>query len=233
MIKTAAAVNLVDTEKIQLKHCQAEECPMCHSSIIAIEVSCALCAKDLNNGTGYFSVMNYCPKCQHCFITEEEAMLSSHGSVCVYYETCQVLSSEPVRFTPHTFNDKISALSPQFVEIYNQAKCAETQQLSHIAGMGYRKALEFLVKDYIIHSHPDDEEKVKKMFLGPCITTYIDNHRIKTLAQRAVWIGNDETHYVRDHANKEVEDLKRFISACVSYMDIELTYEEAEAIEKA
>lgn len=38
-------------------------------------------------------------------------------------------------------------VSPQFVEIYNQAKAAESFQLDQITGLGLRKALEFLIKD--------------------------------------------------------------------------------------
>jgi hypothetical protein len=89
-----------------------------------------------------------------------------------------------------------------------------------VAGPGYRKALEFLIKDYIISQFADeDAEKraahksaVEKQQLGPCIQEYIKNDRIKEISKRAAWLGNDETHYVRKWEDKDMEDLKRLIS---------------------
>ena len=36
-----------------------------------------------------------------------------------------------------------------FLTIYNQSLSAEDNNLDQIAGIGYRKALEFLIKDYL------------------------------------------------------------------------------------
>ena len=47
-------------------------------------------------------------------------------------------------------SDIISELSPNFCEIYNQAYIAEQTNLMQICGTGYRKSLEFLIKDYLI-----------------------------------------------------------------------------------
>jgi len=47
--------------------------------------------------------------------------------------------------------------------------------------------------------------------LSACIQQYIDNEKIKLVSKRAVWIGNDETHYVRKWIEKDIEDLKRLI----------------------
>lgn len=74
--------------------------------------------------------------------------------------------------------------------------------------MGYRKSLEFLIKDYAIAFHPDKETDIVKSQLSPCINEYIDNKRIKSLATASAWIGNDETHYTRKHEDYNVEHLK-------------------------
>ena len=66
--------------------------------------------------------------------------------------------------------------------------------------------------------------------LSPCINTYIDNPRIKTLATASAWIGNDETHYVRKHEDYNLEHLKIFISATVSFINSELSYLKAEQL---
>ena len=95
-----------------------------------------------------------------------------------------------------TFSNIISELSPNFCEIYNQAYIAEQTNLMQICGTGYRKSLEFLIKDYLISTLPEDQhEAIKNKFLNNCIRDNISNINIKTVASRAVWLGNDETHY--------------------------------------
>ena len=60
--------------------------------------------------------------------------------------------------------ENIENVSPSFVEIYTQATKAEEEGLSQISGVGYRKSLEFLIKDYIIFLNPEIEESVKNSF---------------------------------------------------------------------
>lgn len=103
--------------------------------------------------------------------------------------------------------------------------------LTEISGMGYRKALEFLIKDYAILRWPDDAEVIRKMTLGNCINEKIGYDRLKTLAQRAVWLGNDFTHYERRFEDFEIEDLKRFIDAALFWIEAELTTDEAEQLD--
>jgi hypothetical protein len=109
------------------------------------------------------------------------------------------------------FSEEIQTLSSGFVEIVNQAVAAEAIGLEQIVGMGFRKALEFLVKDFAKGEHPEEKEAIEKKMLGPCIKEYIDDSNVKTVAERAAWLGNDETHYVRRWETKDVEDLKRLV----------------------
>ena len=53
---------------------------------------------------------------------------------------------------PAYFPEEIMNISPMFILIYNQANEAESHELIQISGIGYRKALEFLIKDYCINS---------------------------------------------------------------------------------
>lgn len=116
-----------------------------------------------------------------------------------------------------------------FATTYAEAGQAEAQNLTEVAGCGYRKSVEYLVKDYLCKKFPDSAEDIKKELLGAAIKR-IEDSRIKTLAERSVWIGNDETHYIKKHENLDIEDMKRFISAMLHYIDAELALEEALSI---
>lgn len=63
--------------------------------------------------------------------------------------------------------------------------------------------------------------------LSRCIQSYCENTKIKTLATACAWIGNDETHYKRKLENRSINDLKTFINAVVTYIDSELSFDEA------
>ena len=102
-----------------------------------------------------------------------------------------------------------------------------TFELTELCGIGYRKALEFLVKDYAISIHPEHKSQIESSQLARCIADFIDNEKIKTLAKASAWLGNDETHYIRKHQNHNIQDLKRFIKATVAYIDSEFSFTEA------
>lgn len=91
----------------------------------------------------------------------------------------------------------------------------------------YRKALEFLIKDYSIHKFPDDSEDIKSKPLAQCIKKYIKNDYILTLAERSAWIGNDEAHYIRKQEDRDVSDMKAFIQAIVYFIGMVLITEDA------
>ncbi len=106
---------------------------------------------------------------------------------------------------------------------------AESEGLDQIAGVGYRKSLEFLVKDYAIRYFPNETDKIKKMLLGPVIKEYLaEFKKLQNLATAASWIGNDETHYVRRHDNQDIQSMKRFIRAAAQYIAAEFDAEDAD-----
>lgn len=163
----------------------------------------------------------FCPTCGRCFFivySIQETFHNLHGMPINQY---------PVSSETTMFSKELATLSPKFVEIYHQAERAENSDLTELCGIGYRKALEFLVKDYAISNHPEFKEQIESFPLSKCITDYINNEKIKTLAKASAWLGNDETHYVRIHQNYNVQDLKRFIKATVAYIEYELSFTEA------
>jgi len=122
------------------------------------------------------------------------------------------------------FSQSIKSLSPSFCEIFKQSCVAEENSLDQIAGPGYRKSLEFLIKDYLVsYKYKDEETKqktVKQSLLGKCISDHVDENRIKQCAARATWLGNDETHYTRKWNEKNIGHLKELISMTVGWIDL-------------
>lgn len=168
----------------------------------------------------------FCPHCNSLFLVHYQIFDRMHSYE--RYQSGCITHTYPAPSSKTNFTDRIKALSPKFIEIYHQSEKAEDDGLSEICGMGYRKSLEFLIKDYAISFNPDKESDIAKSQLSPCIKEYIENKHIKSLATASAWIGNDETHYTRKHEDYNIEHLKLFISAVVSYVDSELAYRMAE-----
>ncbi len=161
-----------------------------------------------------------CPRgaCLHLFIARYEGRYEPRGGKWNY----QLRSLLPFTPVPPSHPADVNTLSPQFVEIFRQAGVAEGFGLSEIAGVGYRKSLEFLVKDYCIDVEPANKEKIKAKQLGQVISDHIPDDNIKGCARRATWLGNDETHYVRRWTDKDITDLKALISLTESWINTHL-----------
>ncbi len=152
------------------------------------------------------------PSCNHTFIAE--------------YESNYFLRVEPnYRLDKMKFSNIIESVSISFCEIYNQAYAAHQMNLTQICGVGYRKALEFLIKDYIISKESTKEEAIKSKPLGKCIQEDVSEAKVKKVAERAVWLGNDETHYVRKWKEKDVDDLVSLIFLTVHWIESEIETE--------
>ncbi len=118
------------------------------------------------------------------------------------------------------FSPEVQSVSPQFVEIFHQAYQAERHGLDQVCGMGYRKALEFLLKDFVKSENPHEVSRIEAMPLAQCIRTYITDRGIREMAERAVWLGNDETHYVRVWTNLDTGDLKQLLDIVVQLVEL-------------
>ncbi len=88
-----------------------------------------------------------------------------------------------------------------------------------MVGIGLRKALEFLIKDYAGSLNPADDAAIKASTLAQCITRYITDVNVKACAERAAWLGNDETHYIRKWDSKDVKDLRTLVHLVVNWID--------------
>jgi len=117
----------------------------------------------------------------------------------------------------------------------DQASAAEAYRLNLVAGMGYRKALEFLAKDYAVYDlrleldeakEAGDQARMDKIsaqideITGKWLSEIlqmIPDPLTKEAAKRAAWLGNDETHYTRVWTKHDVDDLKRLLGIVANY----------------
>lgn len=202
-------------------------CPCCHTALIPTHLSSSHIDNGMPEKNSKLVSLYLCPKCEDYFLAHYSIFTTSSN---IYIPSGNLSYLTPYGDEQTVFSDKINSLSPNFVKIYHQSEKSEHIGLTEICGLGYRKALEFLVKDYAITFNPDKIDSIKSTMLSPCINEYIDNQRIKSLATASAWLGNDETHYVRKHDDYNLKHLKAFISAIVSYIDSELSYLEAESL---
>jgi hypothetical protein len=188
-----------------------DRCPVCNNGIKPL-----FRYASNHNQNIFLEIVWQCPveNCQKLFIATYNQKRFVGG-----YEIGRF---SPQKILTRVFDKEISGISPNFILIYNQAEIAEKNNLMQICGPGYRKALEFLIKDYLINYKPEAKEAIEQSLLMPCISKYVDNTNIKECAKRAVWIGNDETHYKRKWEDKDIGDLKSIIELTLYWIASEI-----------
>jgi hypothetical protein len=188
---------------------------------------CPICSQGVDPRIRFAYLFSFAPRieavfqcpllnCRHLFIGYYSVPHTSHSAV---YHLSRVT---PLTYKSREFGELISSASSDFVRIFNQAHNAEELGLSDIAGPGYRKALEFLIKDYSISRNADASNDIKNKQLSNVIREHVTDNNIKSTAKRAAWLGNDETHYLRKWEDHDLEDLKILIELTVRWIESEL-----------
>ncbi|MEQ3038957.1 hypothetical protein [Thomasclavelia ramosa] len=173
-----------------------------------------------------------CPDCHNGILVYYKVLcdlqIPKYGKEYVVsnWKTFTIKSIFPTAIAQFPYNDIISKVSSRFKDIYVQSLQAKLDGKNELVGIGYRKSIEFLIKDYLLHIKHEKSVKIPNLPLGECIKL-IDSPKIQTLAKASTWLGNDETHYVRKHTDKDICDLEKFLDALVYYLTYELTVEEA------
>lgn len=110
--------------------------------------------------------------------------------------------------------------SSKFIKTYLQSLEAENSGLDELAGMGYRKAIEYLVKDWAIKNKPEDKGAIVKLSLAKIIADYYSGD-LKDMLDRATWLGNDQTHYTKIFEQFDTDILKELIAVIMVELDNE------------
>jgi hypothetical protein len=119
------------------------------------------------------------------------------------------------------FLEGVTETSVNFEKVFGQAVKAAADGLDEIAGIEYRKALEFLMKDYCVKQAPSKAVEIKRKHLGACIQDHITNPNLQECARIAAWLGNDETHYERIWTQHDINDLKILLQLTQSWISTE------------
>jgi len=106
----------------------------------------------------------------------------------------------------------------RFIKTYLQSLVAENNGLDELAGMGYRKAIEYLVKDWAIQTKPEDKQKIESSWLGGVINDYYTGD-LKEILERATWLGNDQAHYNKIFEEYDLDILKELIELIMVELD--------------
>ena len=120
-------------------------CPICYSRVTTRAIFATV------TETSFFKellqIVFRCPNhdCDRLFIGLYERSTNRTGGM--YSPVFTLTDLAPVFPPEEPFSDEIKSISPSLIEIYNQAAVAEGYGLKQVAGMGFRKALEFLIKD--------------------------------------------------------------------------------------
>lgn len=197
-----------------------DTCPCCHNGIEPKFKFAFFHDNDHPTlGNNYVQAVFQCPRHDCCRIFIADYLQPSLAIRRYESQNFELKSLSPYWYKKKIFPDCIEKMSPQFCAIYNDAAAAESRGLKEVVGSGYRKSLEFLVKDFLISEHPADAEKIKKAWLGDLIRDKIEDVNIKSCAERAAWLGNDETHYLRKWEDKDISDLKILITLSANWIE--------------
>jgi hypothetical protein len=193
---------------------QADECPRCHRHVVP-KTLVQVVRNDFPEAD--VEEVSQCTSedCGGLFISVFRVLPPTTNPQ--RYEYSRSMPTEP---TPPEVQPEVASVSPNFVEVYTQAMAAEAAELHQLTGIGLRKSLEFLVKDFAIHMNaPEQHAHICAKTLASCIAEYIPDVSLQAVAKRAAWLGNDETHYIRKWEDRDISDLKTLIRLTMNGVD--------------
>lgn len=107
-------------------------------------------------------------------------------------------------------------LSERFQKYHTQAALAEASGSEELAAIGYRAALECLLKDYEITEREKPREEIVKKRLHDLLTGFEDDVIISGDVVRIM--GNDFAHYERRHEEVPFATLKHYYRICLGHI---------------
>lgn len=196
------------TRHINNYYSKPATCPHCGIGVDAPFVR--KCVFETEAGALLMAATCKCTSCQRYFFFTCLHDGKSAPSVCIW----------PNSDSPYS-NDNLSAISPRFIDIYNQALRSESRGDIDIAAIGYRTALEILVKDYAINELGLDADEVSKQSLCNAIGEYLKQEDLVKTADVVRIFGNDYVHYKEKYPDKDFHILKSYMIIFMRLVDTE------------
>ena len=219
-----------DTDHFLVK--SENECPHCHYGIDLSLDSCRNYHDIADEWQSEFTIfaIHSCPHCLKGFIVEHKMKIERYKGGRSIKETNHI--QHPI--TPKDFkvDERVQRISTRFCDIYKQSLQAKEYNLTEIYGMGLRKSMECLVKDYAVYTEQDSEEIVSQKTLAECISCYIQNSDIKTLATSCRKIGNNETHWKNENDISDIHLMEQVMECIVTFIANKVTVLDAQNYNK-
>ena len=186
-------------------------CPICGAYVDSTRVDSKLFPEIGESNMGFVKY-----RCTHC----------EKGYIVAYEYDKQAKTTSFRGFFPSMTevleSKSLIDLSPGFENYYNQAARAEKAGDLDLAAIGFRTALECLVKDYAIKElHKDREEVVSKKLFG-AIGDYLGERELVATADVVRILGNDYTHYERKYPQHDYELLKSYLQIFMKLVETKL-----------
>lgn len=195
-----------------------DHCPCCNKG-----TRIDIVAKAANEAKNELGLILHCSRCEQFHFLTYATLARGLG-----HRTTSLQDVFPPPMPDVRIPIEIEELYPDFCQIYRQTAYAEMYGLDLIVGVGYRKALEYLVKHYLSELFPNERNSIMSEPLGKSIER-LSCSQIHDLAKASTWIGNDQTHIIQKHPNHSVPEMKRFILAFCHLIVLDKTASDASA----
>lgn len=186
--------------------------PMCCPYCNAFEDGTNIDRKLLTLGNGkYHGVVLYrCTYCRQSYtVIYDIDTLKKKGNFGTFFPIASV-----------TYENKLLAnLSQKFIDMYNQALRAELKGDIELAAIGFRQALECLVKDYAINELEKPSEEVSRKKLFAAISEYLGEQDLIKTADVVRILGNDYAHYERKYPEHDFQLLKNYMEIFIRLVE--------------
>ncbi|PCE01364.1 hypothetical protein CKY11_06465 [Enterococcus hirae] len=180
--------------------------------LIEIPTLCPLCGvgfgpnnavqSTFNSGEDFFIFMTH--KCNVCskYSLSLQKVNGDETNLLILYPKGQERS----------FDTLICDLSPRFVTMYNSAFKAEQNESIDLAGIGYRAAMELLIKDYALEFELASYEEIAKLNLNRAIDKFFRHDTDGFISADVVRIlGNGYAHWDKNEQELDLQTLKAYL----------------------
>ncbi|BFL78695.1 hypothetical protein PXW92_03670 [Staphylococcus hominis] len=202
--------NQVTTQGIKIDIKLPKSCPYCEQ----VQTPFVKSSSGLEQNDSLFSVIFICNECkQHFLIQYKKQATNLYNSIH---------NSHPVyisyKSSDEQFSQDLKECSPDFTTIFSQLNIAEKHNLNDLLKLGYRKAIEQLVWDYLIKFENKSENSLQKKTFSARIQL-LNLPQTPWLSDLIAWIGNDGAHPYQRHEDLTIEDMKRLSNIVIKNIE--------------